>query len=126
MPTPGVVTIPKSTTSIPTEHKPSVTADSNICPLGRESLPIHTDSFFRRKASAVRHPVDCGLPVRFSFKNVPKAHPYSAAIAAVRFSPMMPLIPLMLIINFSAIPHLFNFRTMGIIQVVANQTVIFY
>jgi len=44
----------------------------------------------------------CSSRVDAHLKNVPKAQPYSAAIDGVRFSPTMPLSPLMLIINCSA------------------------
>ena len=91
MPTPAVVTIPRSITSIPTPHNPAVTAEFNIWPLGRESLPMHTESF-------------CFLPALLFFRKVPKALPYSAATEAVRVSPTMPLTPLTLIISCSAIP----------------------
>jgi hypothetical protein len=90
IPTPGVVTSPKSTTLTPTLHSPVDTADFSISPLDRESLPMHTENFLL-------------LPVWLFFKNLPKAQPYSAAIEGVRLSPTMPLIPLILIISFSGI-----------------------
>jgi hypothetical protein len=90
MPTPGVVTRPKSITSTPTLHSPVATADFSISPLERESRPMQTKNFLFSL-------------VWLFLRNLPKAHPYSAAIEGLRFSPTMPRIPLMLIINFSDI-----------------------
>jgi hypothetical protein len=99
-PAPGVVTIPRSTTSIPTAHNPAATADTNICPLGRESLATQTVSF-------------SFFPECLFLRNVPNAQPYSAAMGALKFSPIIPRIPLTLMINCSATakPPYFNQAT---------------
>jgi hypothetical protein len=93
----GVVTRPTSTTSIPTEVNPAATADASIGPLRRESLPRQTV-------------ILSSVLAQFRFRNVPNALPYTAAIGAVRLLSMMPRIPLILMINSSAISTVKQFK----------------